>query len=90
MQYLTPQSISLSQPIMGTQLINPRGGNVIQANMAPSTTTRQIVLPTGQTVIPRQNNAQTTLPKNMVIRQINPGMSPVIVSLIFYFYIFFG
>ncbi|XP_059170647.1 uncharacterized protein LOC131952136 isoform X2 [Physella acuta] len=72
------QSISLSQPIMGTQLINPRGGNVIQTNMAPSTTTRQIVLPTGQTVIPRQNNAQTALPKNMVIRQINPGMSPVI------------
>ncbi|CAL1541337.1 unnamed protein product, partial [Lymnaea stagnalis] len=73
------QSISLSQPLMGTQLINPSGGSVIRALAPGTTTTRQIVLPSGQTVIPRQTGTQQAgLPKNVVLRQITPGMSPVI------------
>ncbi|KAH9489222.1 hypothetical protein Btru_045637 [Bulinus truncatus] len=69
------QSISLSPSLVGAHLINPGGGNVIRASMAPGTTaTRQIVLPTAS--IPQHANAQQAgLTKNVVL---NSGISPVI------------
>ncbi|BFZ15792.1 hypothetical protein BsWGS_18831 [Bradybaena similaris] len=82
------QSISLTQPLVGTQLINTGGGNVIRASLAPGTHTimpsagshsRQIVLPSGHTMIPHQTNAGAGgVAKNVVLRQLNPNMSSVI------------
>ena len=95
------QSISLTQPIMGTHLINAGASmgsvnHVIRTTMtqaAPSlvpssntTAPRQIVLPAGQTVIPRQPVTQQAtasaagFSKNVVLRQINPSVQSVIVS----------
>lgn len=81
---------------MGTQLIQPAGSSVnsvirttvAQANqpaLIPSTTsTRQILLPTGQTVIPRQNgNPQAGFSKNVLVR--HSGIQPVIVRFSFLF-----
>ena len=84
---LSSQSISLTNPLVaGAQLIN-QSNNVIRASMAPASQTisstsgaRQILLPQGQTVINRQQTPQGAIQKNVVLRQLQPNMSPVIVS----------
>ncbi|CAG5123659.1 unnamed protein product, partial [Candidula unifasciata] len=73
---------------MGAQLFSSAGGNLIRTSISPATHTimpaagtgtQQIVLPSGQTVIHRQTSTtQGGITKNVVLRPLNPTMSPVI------------